>query len=528
MLAEILARLVACLSLSHGYAVSVNEDSSFESLIRSANAVVRSEKSSQASFDSGGFSLESMASTFARSEKAHLESMASISRSLSLFKAIDVMRKTHAVSREVSEIADMALRKLKHGKQPQGYAGVDGARKLLNDMIFQSTNKYDTEIAKCTEYYAAQCAQMESCRGQIGGANYIAANARALSLDAQSNIHRCEEDIPTKKYELKQHLLKCEDQLHSLRTRLEIVSGDIAVMTMILEMTDCDKSLLQTNTLALLHCQDPCTKKSFISFNQSRLQNKVNELKSAFAQELMTDTFKDLFAGVKAMQSYALLETGSEQEPININRTRFYNPPLPITRVPSDPCKNPDQAAPSTVLKRSAKCSFTKSPQCYKLQERFLLIQAGIMDERDELLEEIAMLDNYCEETKGLIEKQIKNAESLLGREEEKLAAATEKEATALEIARTTAQEFDKLDKDLLKQMKTCSTNYVNFETEICALKKIRGELYKLKGTGNDAIFQDCELSQWDPEEISTSYLICGRVVGHPENSRACVWNNEF
>merc|ERR1719321_467582 len=51
--------------------------------------------------------------------------------------------------------------------------------------------------------------------------------------------------------------------------------------------------------------------------------------------------------------------------------------------------------------------------------------------------------------------------------------------------------------------MKKCSTNYITFETELCALKKIRGELYKLKGGGHSAFFQDCEVSQWDPEECT-------------------------
>ena len=49
---------------------------------------------------------------------------------------------------------------------------------------------------------------------------------------------------------------------------------------------------------------------------------------------------------------------------------------------------------PSAADKRAA--------QCYKLQERFLLIQAGIQDERDELLEEIGMLETDCEETKTM------------------------------------------------------------------------------------------------------------------------------
>ena len=59
------------------------------------------------------------------------------------------------------------------------------------------------------------------------------------------------------------------------------------------------------------------------------------------------------------------------------------------------------------------------------------------------------------------------------------------------------------MNDDLMKQMKTCSGNYINFESELCALKKIRGELYKMKGDGHSGFFQDCEVSKWEPEECS-------------------------
>merc|ERR1719247_2141290 len=89
------------------------------------------------------------------------------------------------------------------------------------------------------------------------------------------------------------------------------------------------------------------------------------------------------------------------------------------------------------------------------------------------------------------------------------LATATEKEAEAGETARTTATQHDQLSGDLKKQMKSCSDNYINFEGEICALKKIRGELYKMKGDGHSGFFQDCELTKWEAEECSK---VCKRT----------------
>merc|ERR1719424_146758 len=97
--------------------------------------------------------------------------------------------------------------------------------------------KYDAEIARCTDYYAKQCALMEVARGQISAANFIAANSRALILDAQGNINMCERDIPETQQELKDHGIQCKSELHKMNERLKILMGDIAVMTMILKMS---------------------------------------------------------------------------------------------------------------------------------------------------------------------------------------------------------------------------------------------------------------------------------------------------
>merc|ERR1719499_1363789 len=223
-------------------------------------------------------------------------------------------------------------------------------------------------------------------------------------------------------------------------------------------------------------CESQCSRKSFISFKGQALQDKISQLQSSTSHDLISDTFADLFEGIESLQA-------AGQIPI-INKTKFKNPPSPRTKVPGNPCNDPDGGAPSADDKRAAKCSIKKSPQCHKLQERFLLIQAGIGDEYEELTEEISMMEKFCAETKATLEAQIANDERMLADSQTKLAAATEKEANAGELARQTAAEHEELNNDLIKQMKTCSNNYIQFETELCALKKIRGELYKLKEVG--------------------------------------------
>merc|ERR1719487_3147475 len=228
--------------------------------------------------------------------------------------AVNVLQKHNLYTPALSQVTGIALKGNNHlRKQPVGYSGIDGARQLLNDMIFESMSKYDAEIAKCTEYYSKQCAAMEACRGQIAASNYVAANSRALILDAQATINLCEVDIPTAKLELKNHLLKCKTELAKMNARLKIVLADIKVMTMILEMTDCEKKFVQMEQFALMHCTDQCTKKHFIKFNHKGLQEKVSHLQSSLSHDLMQESFADLFKGIEGLESVELLQMGDNQ-----------------------------------------------------------------------------------------------------------------------------------------------------------------------------------------------------------------------
>merc|ERR1719217_404065 len=376
---------------------------------------------------------------------------------------------------------------------------------------------------------------MEACRGQIAASNFIAANSRTLILDAQARINRCEVDIPTRKLELKNHNAKCARELKKMKDRLAIILGDIEVMVIILKMTDCDANkFMQMRKTELLRCLDPCTKQSFITFKQDDLKKQISQLQSSNSNKLVQDTFSDLFEGVESLEEsmeFLQIEADISQEPA-INKTKFNNPPVPRTKVPMNPCNDPDGGAPSAATKRAAKCVLSPGA-CYKLQERFLLIQAGIKDERDALLEDIASMEHHCEETEKTLETQIKDDEDMLSDAQVKLAFATEKEASAGETARQTAAEHEQLDTDLKTQMKTCTDNYLNFESELCALKKIRGELYKMKGDGHSGFFQDCEVSKWDPEECTKKckrkdgeygeQKLMRSVLTHPDGGAKCL-----
>jgi hypothetical protein len=458
-------------------------------------------------------SVAAMRSVFYRSDQQHQLSMATITQSLkttaSAMKALETSNSTTPALIEITHTLHGQQSQLRKKNPDAGYGGLNKAKDMLNSMIYESMTKYDMEISTCTGYYASHCGEMEECRGQIAGSNYEAANSRMLILDSQSTINKAQVDIPIGKNELKKHNSDCALRLKRMNDRLKVLEGDLEVMTTILKMTDCDKKMfVQGDKLSVLNCQDPCTKASFITFNQGALRKQVSQLQSSVSHNLMQDGFKDLFGGIRELEHVTeFLQLEQHASPVTNqkssikNTTKFNNPPLPRTEVPSNPCTDPDAGGVSQADKRAAKCTIKSSPQCYQLQERFLLIQSGIQDDKDNLLEEIATVTSRCEEGSGMLQEQIEDDEGRLNSASTGLASAMTKEASAAEAARITAKKHEALDADLKKQMTTCSKNYVNYETEICALKKIRGELYKMKGAPQTKMFfQDCEVSKWISE----------------------------
>jgi len=455
--------------------------------------------------------------------------MASIMSSMSSTRAWNILEKGNLTTPALIEMQSQSHGKQSHLRKaaPQGYAAVEGARTMLNDMIYESMSKYDLEITKCTAYYAEQCSLMQACRGQISSSNYMAAKSRLKIVHAQSTISQLQGDIAVKKQELKKHKAKCDEESKNAHRHLQILQGDIKVLTDILKMTDC-KTFVQTE-LALLHCADPCSKKHFITFNHDGLKQKVSQLQSSLSKGLMQDTFKDLYEPREPVRFSNLLETHARQMPF-VNKTKFNHPPAPVTPVPRNPCTDPNAGAPSDEQKNKGKgkCSLSNSTNCPKLRERFLLLQAGLKDEQENLVDEIAGMEKNCEAVAETLDTEIKNDVDRWAEFAANLADATTMLATSGEAARQTAKKHDGLDLDLKNQMKICSNNYINFESEICALKKIRGELYKKLKGGHSAFFQDCKVSDWTKEECNKK---CGggeekltrNVLTQPNKGAKCL-----
>merc|ERR1740138_286979 len=96
-----------------------------------------------------------------------------------------------------------------------------------------------------------------------------------------------------------------------------------------------------------------------------------------------------------------------------------------------NPCTDKLGGAPSenAGLVGRKKCTLAPSPKCFKLQERFLMIQSGLVDNRDDLVTKIWGTEKSCEETKVVYETEIAEDKKILEEPQPQLATSMASEA---------------------------------------------------------------------------------------------------
>jgi len=169
-------------------------------------------------------------------------------------------------------------------------------------------------------------------------------------------------------------------------------------------------------------------------------------------------------------------------------------------------------------------CKLSK-PDCENLQDRFMVILAGIKDLEEKLSDDLAAVEDKCQEIRTSYENTISSLESQLKEEQTNLASASKYMTENQQQSALSNEQHSELDEEYHTTMTECCDNKNAFTAEICALEKIRGELYRLEGL--KVFMTDCEVSEWVDEECSKS---CGggkqdrtrTIIIHPINGTQC------
>jgi len=405
---------------------------------------------------------------------------------------------------------------LRGATTPTGYAAVSRATQMLNEMGVQARTSLEAEQLRCTEENATQIRNMEVMRTSVSNFNSDAASARGHVVKAEGEIQTLNVNVRNTEEQLEKVKQECTDEINSMQYQLRIILADITVMGNILEMVDCSVTPAPQAFMLVQcdHCDGPL------------LQHEpVQELMGSLQSEVARDTLRD-------SMSEAYDESLDGQEPLSltqvmienmrsIHRHRFgqvhRHEVLPADS-PVDAVNTSDvPVAPELAdCVPTTKCSLSSSPNCEKLKDRFLVVQTGIVDKRDELDEAVRNKEKSCLQMKVGFADQLDSLQAKLSQERTSLATATADQNQAEASSHVQAEQHEQASAQYASDMKTCCDNQNNARSEMCALEKIRGELNNLNGT--KVFIQDCEVSEWREETCSAT---CGG--GRIKSSRSII-----
>lgn len=476
------------------------------------------------------------------------------------------------------------------GGGPTGYAAVDTARDMLNQMMDEAMLKKELEIIRCTDFETSTFASLQSLEQDISYVNSEASAARSEVLRAQGVIQILEEvKLPRNREELIEHNRICKADIASLEQQLYIVRSDIRVMVSILEMVCKDQnvgsSLLQLSSEleqgSMERCMSCLASQHMVLLQHGSLQPILNRLRSEISNgsTALTQSQATYIPGLGVVPQVqpqqgacneqmtgdnASTYRGCQSETLGGKRCQKWTMQAPHSHTYTeanypngglgdhDYCRNPggyhtiwcytedpnqrwDFCQPMIQLNvptgvsahdcaQLDTCKLSQ-PNCDQLIDRFMIITSGLEDKRDELSTELSKLQFECKSVRFRYETTISTLESRLQEEQTALATATTHMTENQQLSVLSNTQHTEMNGEYHHTLTSCCTNKNAFTSEICALEKIRGELYRLEGLS--VFISDCVVSDWVDEECSLS---CGggqqtrtrSVIVNPVNGSAC------
>jgi hypothetical protein len=383
----------------------------------------------------------------------------------------------------------------------------DAARLVLNKMAKDTMGKLDIQRAECQSQQAKQKQLLDETAQDVSAFNAQGTTARAQVMATQNAIKRLQENMPKLGQELNLHEAKCKESSSALKKQIALVKKDAGTLTQVSSMASCS-SLLQTG---LMHCERQHGGKahSFVAFRHRTLRRKAAQLSPS---------------NHRALQA-VLLEVSSGRHHSHSNRRHHrrvhqhsrhrlrhhqhkrhghhhrHKKHLALlsqnmkTRIASA------MNATTWPSSKAASCRMRSNPDCSTLGDKLMLMQAGVVDDVQGRLAELASTEEECKVTKQNLQSQMQSSAQRLQEQQEMLAEATTIMIEATEQNRLKGQQLDQLEGENKKMAAFCKQSVEQAATELCKIKSIRQELFKIKQLR--PFIQDCEVSSWTPDECS-------------------------
>ena len=379
---------------------------------------------------------------------------------------------------------------------------VEEARLKLNEMVEDTTEKWDMEAVECEASIRNQKALVEETAADMSLYNTQNTQARGDHLRATQNINTLSSTSDKVKNELVESRESCVEQIAQLKAEIAVMMNDSIILQKIVAMIECPKAA------GLVQCQD--TLGNMTTFEKPELRAQMAQVQSKKVMGLLNSA---VVLGYKTgetttrigsrsaflQQDYKSAQTLQRRQRVLRGRQELAAPDASTDAVSTVPAPLPPVTATGEAENGPGPdeegCSLATNPNCGKLLDKFLEISG-------ELDSDITVYEKHLEALKAECQLEHENYEAqisdLSNRDENWQTALAE--ATARATQSSLGEKMKRVQKKQLEDKLTvttndCATNIANFKSEICALGKIRGELYKMSAVPKAIV--DCEVGDW-------------------------------
>eukprot|EP00929_Paragymnodinium_shiwhaense_P008682 TRINITY_DN112645_c0_g1_i1.p1 TRINITY_DN112645_c0_g1~~TRINITY_DN112645_c0_g1_i1.p1 ORF type:complete len:915 (+),score=246.28 TRINITY_DN112645_c0_g1_i1:37-2745(+) len=388
---------------------------------------------------------------------------------------------------------------------------VDSARAMLNTMVEKTDAKIDQEKVKCSEICSNQLRMADEAHQDMTDYNAKGASARAHIIMAQATISSAQEELPKLEVDLKAHRTKCQTERKALEGQLETVNKDAGTMEKILKMSKCAAA-----SASLLVCKrSDDGGSSHIKFRHKGLRKAVSELQTKEIRrklhhkvsQAIHEAHKSKHRRLHSRHASVRHRRHAKQRPMRHRRQKHHEF-LSFLETDKTHFRRFVPAGELRRQKAQQRCSIRDAPSCDTLRDKFLHMRAETEDKIEDLRLDLHQMEEMCENTDRSYESQMEELGSRLKEAQTQLAEATEIDITSHEQSRLKDQQVADLTKELEKSQGSCSSNLKELAGQLCGVRQIRQELYKMDN--QRPFIQDCEVSAWTPDACSAT---CGGGV---------------
>merc|ERR1740121_1955227 len=220
---------------------------------------------------------------------------------MSISNALEIISKLKGSKPEVVNAIQSQLKVVKAAgrnlrqKQPDGGvaaaqaagsygSGAQKALTMLNEMLLEAIEKMDFEVVRCDSEERTNLAALAEIREDIIMFNAMAAGAATTMNKAKGDMTRFTGLLEGTKEEFKKNVDVCDIERKDLEAKIKVVSSDLAVMKIVVGMTDCGDSAAAT----LFQCEDTKTNRTWMEVRPGqKLKEAIAKVQNPKVREML-------------------------------------------------------------------------------------------------------------------------------------------------------------------------------------------------------------------------------------------------